>query len=64
VTVSLVIDAGAGTLLGTAVQVTDASGLASWTDLAIQSLAGAGTFRLRFTTANGTTTTTGQITIP
>lgn len=63
VTVALVTDAGGpGTLVGTLTLVTGAGGTATWADLRIQ---GSGTYRLQFTTANGTTATaTVQTVIP
>jgi len=64
VTVDLVVVSGAGTLVGTTGMTTAGGGVATWTDLKIQTSGGAGQFRLRFRTANGAETLSGTIDIP
>lgn len=52
VTATLLTESGSATLGGTLTVVTGAGGVATWTDLTITG--GPGTYRLQFTTANGT----------
>lgn len=61
VTATLVTESGTATLGGTLTLVTGAGGVATWTDLTITG--SAGTYRLRFTTANGTLVTAAAPTV-